>query len=116
MVRLDWAPGGDGLLLQVTNRIQNRLDLLVADPQTGVVTRLLREDGIPWVDRSSIKWLDDDRFLWFSTRDGFKHLYVYSADGTASCRTTSQHTCGPIFLQQPAMKAPKMAATLSPLR
>src|SRR5262245_3112372 len=35
IARVDWLPGGQSLAVQRLNRLQNRLDLMVADPSTG---------------------------------------------------------------------------------
>ncbi len=50
---------------------------------TGAPQKLLRETTRAWVDNhGSPAWLADGTFLWFSERDGWKHLYRYRADGT----------------------------------
>ncbi len=81
IVDVSWSRDGRDLLLQVTNRIQNRLDLLAVNPATGRTRRILREEPGPWVKRSPVRWLDDERFLWTSTRDGWPHLYIYNRSG-----------------------------------
>ncbi len=83
IARVDWLPAGKGLAVQRLNRIQNRLDLLVADPTTGASSLLLREEDPYWVDVTDIyRFLaDGKRFLWSSSRSGFRHLYLYSMEG-----------------------------------
>ena len=83
VARVDWLPSGQGLAVQRLNRVQNRLDLLLADPSTGATSLLLREQDPYWVDISdSYRFLHDGKhFLWSSERDGFRHLYLYSNDG-----------------------------------
>ncbi len=83
IARVDWLPAGQGLAVQRLNRVQNRLDLLLADPSTGSTSLLLREQDPYWVDVSdSYRFLQDGKhFLWSSERDGFRHLYLYSIDG-----------------------------------
>jgi dipeptidyl-peptidase-4 len=83
IARVDWLPNGQGLAVQRLNRVQNRLDLLLADSSTGSASLLLREQDPYWVDVSdSYRFLRDGKhFLWSSERDGFRHLYLYSTDG-----------------------------------
>jgi dipeptidyl-peptidase-4 len=83
LARVDWLPGGQGLAVQRLNRIQNRLDLLVADPSTGAASVLLREQDPYWINvTDSYRFLKDGKqFLWSSEREGFRHLYLYGMDG-----------------------------------
>jgi dipeptidyl-peptidase 4 len=83
IARVDWLPGGQGLAVQRLNRIQNRLDLLVADPATGAASLLLHEQDPYWVNvTDSYRFLKDGKhFLWSSEREGFRHLYLYSMEG-----------------------------------
>jgi len=86
IARVNWLPSGQGLAVQRLNRVQNRLDLLLADPATGSTSLLLREQDPYWVDVSdSYRFLQDGKhFLWSSARDGFRHLYLYSTEGKVS--------------------------------
>ena len=89
IVDVDWAPGTAGVSFQVQDREQTWLDLHLADPSTGLTTRVLRETTPAWVNANgSPVWLKDGSFLWFSERSGFKHLYHYRADGTLVRRVT----------------------------
>ena len=83
IARVDWLPGGQGLAIQRLNRIQNRLDLLAANPATSAASLLLREQDPYWVNvTDSYRFLKDGKhFLWSSERDGFRHLCLYSMDG-----------------------------------
>ena len=89
VVRVGWTPGGQ-LLFAVQNRIQTWLDLNTADPKTGAVTNLLREESKTWVNRLPFpRWRDDGTFLWFSERTGYQHIYHYEADGKLVRAVTS---------------------------
>ncbi|MEM7166085.1 MAG: DPP IV N-terminal domain-containing protein [Planctomycetota bacterium] len=82
IVSVGWNPAGDRIVFQVQDRAQTWLDLNYADPESGKVTRLLREESLTWVNGlGDPMWLDDGSFLWFSERTGYKHVYHYAADG-----------------------------------
>ncbi len=73
----------------VQDREQTWLDLNVARPASGRVTRLLRETGPAWVATLAPPvWLADGSFLWLSERDGWRHLYRIGADGRRAVRLT----------------------------
>ena len=95
VVNLAWTPDSARIVLQVTDRIQSRLDLLLVDPTTGTTELLLREEGTPWVRRSPLHWVDENRFLWLSNRDGWLHLYLCDRAGGDAGREPVQLTSGP---------------------
>ncbi|HTM49238.1 MAG TPA: S9 family peptidase [Bryobacteraceae bacterium] len=90
LARVDWLPTGQGLAVQRLNRIQNRLELLLADPSSGSASLLLREQDPYWINvTDTYRFLKDGkRFLWSSERDGFRHLYLYSLDGKLASTVT----------------------------
>ncbi len=67
---------------QRLNRIQNRLDLGLADVRTGASRVLLTEDDSYWVNvNDDFRFLNKGKqFLWGSERDGYHHLYLCSVD------------------------------------
>lgn len=86
VVDVGWTPGTASAPSELTFSVQDReqtwLELHRAGP-TGAPQKLLRETTRAWVDNhGSPAWLADGTFLWFSERDGWKHLYRYRADGT----------------------------------
>jgi dipeptidyl-peptidase 4 len=84
LARMEWAASSDELVVQRLNRLQNRLDLLLADAGTGAVRPILVEqDTTAWVEVvDDLVWLDKGRrFTWVSERDGWNHVYVASRDG-----------------------------------
>ena len=91
VVRVQWVPGGGRLAVQTMNRLQTRLELLFADRGTGEVVPVLQETDTNWVNvLDGLLFLrDGKRFLWPSERDGYKHLYLYSTDGSCLGRLTS---------------------------
>jgi dipeptidyl-peptidase-4 len=90
IVDVDWTPDSRNVAFQVQDREQTWLDLNLGDTASGRMTRVLRETTKAWTNvNGSPTWLTDGSFLWFSERDGFKHLYHYRVDGTQVRRVTT---------------------------
>ena len=91
LARVDWLPDGSRVAVQRMNRVQDRLDLLFADPSTGVSRMVLREADKYWVNfHDHLRFLlTAPEFLWSSERDGHRHLYRYSLDGKQLARLTA---------------------------
>jgi dipeptidyl-peptidase-4 len=90
VARVGWLPDSKGVAVQRLNRIQNRLELLVADPLSGASRLALAETDPYWINVA-----DDLRFLkngaelaWSSERSGFRHLYRYAKDGRLLAQLT----------------------------
>ncbi|MGH7023461.1 MAG: S9 family peptidase [Caulobacteraceae bacterium] len=82
LARVDWSKDGGTLYVQRQSRDQKRLDLLAADPATGRTRVLLTQTSPHWVELSKdFKPLKDGSFLWSSEATGYRHLYLYAADG-----------------------------------
>jgi dipeptidyl-peptidase-4 len=82
LARVDWSKDGRTLYVQRETRDQRRLDLLAADPATGKTHVVLSETSPHWIDLSDdLRPLKDGSFLWSSERSGWKHLYLYAANG-----------------------------------
>jgi len=84
-----WAPDGSEVFLVRIDREYKRLDLVAADTETGAARVVLSDAsetfiGDPlWLTSPQFVLLDDGaRFLWSSERDGWRHHYLYRADGT----------------------------------
>jgi dipeptidyl-peptidase 4 len=86
---MQWTPTGDRLLIQQLNRLQNRNVVLLADPQTGATTAVFTEQDAAWVDsHGPVIWLDNGQsFLWLSERDGWRHAYQVSRNGSTTLLT-----------------------------
>jgi len=81
---VSWSPDGKELLFNRTNRRQNILEFCAADPATGKIRVIIREEWpTGWVENSpSLTWLKDNkRFLWVSERTGYKNFYLYDISG-----------------------------------
>lgn len=89
LARVEWTPDG-ALLAQVQTRDQRRLELFRFDPLAGRVETVLAERSETWVnlhDDLRLVSAEDSgqgeyQILWSSERTGFRHLYLYSHDGT----------------------------------
>ncbi len=81
--RMEWV-GSKELVLQRMNRQQNTNRVLLADAVTGGTRTLLTERDSAWLDVvETIEWLPgNNRFLWLSERDGWRHVYTAGRDGT----------------------------------
>ena len=80
LARVDWAPDGKTLYVQRESRDQKSLDLLKVDPVTGASTIVFTEQSKTWINlNGNFRALDDGSLLWSSERDGFSHLYRWSA-------------------------------------
>ncbi len=81
--RIQWTNDPDLLSIQRMNRLQNNLELLLADGADGTSAVILSDTDPCWVD------VDDDlffldkkpQFLWTSEQDGFNHIYLYDLKG-----------------------------------
>jgi len=83
LARVDWFPDGKSLAVQKQSRDQKTLSLLAADAGTGVTHELLKEQAAAWVDlHDELTFLEQSsRFIWASSRSGFRHLYLYENNG-----------------------------------
>jgi dipeptidyl-peptidase-4 len=83
LARVNWFPNSDNLAVQRQSRDQKTLTLLKADPASGNTTELLSEHSDTWVDlHEELTFLKHSpRFIWASSRTGFKHLYLYDTSG-----------------------------------
>ena len=82
---LTWSPDEKYFYVAHLNRDQNYLQLKKYDGSTGEVIKILFEEkNDKYVEPlNPLYFLPDsnDKFLWFSQRDGYNHLYLYSTDG-----------------------------------
>jgi dipeptidyl-peptidase-4 len=85
IARVQWTPDGRALAIQQLSRLQNRNDLLFADPATGSVRLVHRDESRTWVEPpQDVTWVDGGRgLLRLSENDGWRHLYrVDPVDGS----------------------------------
>ncbi len=80
---VEWLPDSSGVLYRRTNRRQDTLDLVVADPASGATRVAHTERQKTWQENSpDFRWLaDGKRFLWETERSGFSQYEIRSVAG-----------------------------------
>lgn len=82
IARVYWTPDSTRLAIERLNRVQNHLDLFLADSGSGASHVILSEFDPYWINVNDLfSFVGQDEFLWGSERDGFRHLYLYSLEG-----------------------------------
>jgi dipeptidyl-peptidase-4 len=82
LARLEWVDART-IAIQQLNRLQNQNDFLFADPLSGDVRRVFRDESATWVEVvDDVQWIDGGRaFLWVSERDGWQHVFRVPREG-----------------------------------
>ena len=89
IARVYWTPDSSKLAIERFTRVQNQLDLTLADASSGAAKSILHESDPYWINHNDLfHFLNDGRFIWGSERDGFQHLYLYGLDGKQHKRIT----------------------------
>jgi len=88
--RVNWLTDSKHLAIQRLNRAQTRLDLLIADTNTGETRSVLSENDPNWINVSDDLYFlkDGKRFLCSSERGGYRHLYLYDVGGKQLAQLT----------------------------
>ena len=78
-----WTPDSSELLFNRTNRHQNHLDVLAADPKTGATRVVVTEKQETWQrNRPLMRFLEDGRrFIWETEKSGWKQYELRNLDG-----------------------------------
>jgi len=82
---ISWNPDGNIVYMMEGNRDQNEVDLVAYDAITGNrISNLYHEEHPKYVEPQHpitfLPW-DKDKFLLWSERDGYNHLYLYDTAG-----------------------------------
>jgi dipeptidyl-peptidase-4 len=94
IVRMEFIPATNRLLIQQLNRKQNKSTLYVLETATGSSTSIHQESDEAWIDvvetgstrsidyTNHFMWSNDAKSIWWiSERDGWRHLYQVGLDG-----------------------------------
>ena len=91
LTNIAWSPDEKYIFLAKINREQNHMWFEQYDAVTGAFIKVLfEEQNERYVEPCEPMYFSPkgDQFLWFSMRDGFKHLYLYNLDGTLAKQVT----------------------------
>jgi len=93
LTNISWEPSGEFVYVAVLNRDQNHVKLNKYNAQTGdFVKTLFEEKNDKYVEPlHPLTFLESDpkKFIWWSMRDGFRHLYLYDTEGNLQKQLTS---------------------------
>lgn len=89
--KLQWTAHANQFALFLANRHQNSVDLLSVDRRDQRVKKLLTEMDPKYIETDNLyaHFLKDNSFVWQSERDGYRHLYYYSAEGQLKHKITN---------------------------
>ena len=81
--RMQWTKDANILAFMRMNRLQNKMELLLANATTGKIDLLYIEESSTYVDvPDTWKFLNDGKsFIITSEKDGYNHIYLYGMDG-----------------------------------
>ena len=85
LTNIAWSPDEKYVFIAKVNREQNHMWLEQYDAVTGDFMKVLFEETNPrYVEpcEPMIFTPKGNQFLWYSMRDGYKHLYLYNLDGS----------------------------------
>ncbi len=90
--RIRWANDANTLAVMRLNRLQNKLEVLMANATSGATKVVLVETSKTYVEVTDylLTFLDNGKeFIWMSERDQFNHIYLYDIKGTLVRQITS---------------------------
>lgn len=95
--RMEWTTNNRELVLEQLNRKQNEAKIFLCTINSGVAKVIYSEKDNSWIDIKE-RWSDDPAgwewinggkdFLWVSEKDGWRHIYKVSRDGTNETELT----------------------------
>jgi dipeptidyl-peptidase-4 len=89
--RINWTMDPMQVSVQRMNRHQNILELIFCNAETGEAKVILRDTNSTFIEiTDDLTFLKDGkRFIWSSSRDGYRHIYLYGIDGKLIKQITS---------------------------
>lgn len=83
--RIKWTADASDLVIMKVNRLQNKVDVVLANPFTGDTRAFFTEKNKRYIDEGfydDFVFLPDNKYIVLnSERDGFSHLYLYDRQG-----------------------------------
>ncbi len=83
--RIKWLPNSQQLAMMRLNRLQNQLDIILANPESGASNTILTEKNNRYVEEVTDSYLtftpDSKEFIIPSERSGFRHIYHFDITG-----------------------------------
>jgi len=81
--RVQWTTTSSKLSIQRLNRLQNYLELLLADTKTGKSEVIYKEENKYYIDiTDNLTFLENGKqFVITSEKDGYNHIYLYDIKG-----------------------------------
>ena len=80
--RIQFTHDNNTICIQRLNRLQNKLELLLANATTGESKVIMEEENKTYIEVPEITFLSDGKsFLINSERDGWNHLYEFDMNG-----------------------------------
>lgn len=93
LTNVAWTPDETKILIAEVSRNQKEMHLNLYDAQSGdFIKTLFKETNSKYVEpEHPAIFLENepDKFLWFSERDGYNHLYLYDLNGKMHRQLTS---------------------------
>jgi dipeptidyl-peptidase-4 len=89
--RIKWTEDSNILSIQRMNRLQNKLEILLADATAGTSKVIYTEMNKYYIEISNnLTFLKDKKhFIFTSDKDGYTHIYLYNIDGSLVKQLTS---------------------------
>ncbi|MCH2024868.1 MAG: S9 family peptidase, partial [Verrucomicrobiales bacterium] len=83
IARMHWSKRSGGLIIEQLDRAQETNSVMRVNVEDGSINVILTESDEAWVDaHREMNWVGPDkRFTWISDRDGWRHVYMVSAQG-----------------------------------
>jgi dipeptidyl-peptidase 4 len=91
IIEMEWA-GPDELVIQQLNRKQTESKLMMVNASTGAARTISTESSTAWIDArrrwndpelTGWMWINEGKeFIWVSEKDGWRHAYRISRDGS----------------------------------
>jgi len=81
--RIYWTNSSKQLAMLRMNRLQNHLEMLIANTDNGSSKTIITDNDSDWIDvQDDIRFLKNkDQIIWTSEKTGFKHIYLYDYNG-----------------------------------